>query len=639
MKNVDYTNSETILWSFQDEQKPDFLSNTKPTIALSYNTEVGGILSNEIKNIITQLDGNIITVDYRKIVPLNFKSIKKVLENGKAQAIKFLQNVDGLIIPGNDYAVYPELFGGDNESLGSSDKERSIGEMILLDAAIQKGIPIRGICGGHQLINVYFGSKLANTPPRSLDYTKVIIEENSELAHIISNPLPQKFNAVHTQMVIEIDNTSLMYPTAFVKYPSSVSKPDIIVATESKHGVSIASYQFHPESINGLTKEEIERNMKIFKTYLKKCKDYKFEQENLKDVAKSILEIEDDNSINDIVIKKLFNFKNIIKKIIPKNLEAKYLSFEEIEIHNKLIQQINIENKINRNLNENEIKFLNMKILIKLGFHIDQLLNIESNQQKLFVENGKNIEYLINKGFIINQLLSMKFEQQELLIQNIDKIEKLSKIKGFTDKLYSMNFGQQKLFIENISKIEELSVVKIAIDQFINLNFDQQKLFVENIDKVKILTITKVSMDQFINLNFEQQRFFMENLKEVRNISKISTKTAINQFLKLDFPKQKLFIENTKELSSLEGSGFSIEKIFNVDFAKQIFFIKNEEQLTRLSEDGFAEELLFTMENKQQLEYLINSQVLKESGNISNLDQQLEVDIVGVTCEITAPAT
>ncbi|MGU9987516.1 MULTISPECIES: gamma-glutamyl-gamma-aminobutyrate hydrolase family protein [unclassified Rickettsia] len=43
----------------------------------------------------------------------------------------------------------------------------------MIDVAIQKGIPITGICGGHQLINVYFGGKLANVD--ELDYSKVRI--------------------------------------------------------------------------------------------------------------------------------------------------------------------------------------------------------------------------------------------------------------------------------------------------------------------------------------------------------------------------------------------------------------------------------------------------------------------------------
>ena len=48
-------------------------------------------------------------------MPLNTKtqSIEKILEAGKAK--EMLQNVDGLIIPGNEAAVYPELVAMESE--------------------------------------------------------------------------------------------------------------------------------------------------------------------------------------------------------------------------------------------------------------------------------------------------------------------------------------------------------------------------------------------------------------------------------------------------------------------------------------------------------------------------------------------
>lgn len=192
LEKINYTNFETILWSFREEQKPNFLNNIKPTIAISYNATVGGDTANAVKKRITEQDGNITSIDYRKIVPLNTKDqpLEKILEIGKAQAKKFLENVDGLIIPGNNAAVYPELFDS-TESFGLTDKERSIAEIILLDAAIQKGIPVMGICGGHQLTNVYFGGKLANV--EALDYSNVVVNKDSELAHIIANPSLQNF--------------------------------------------------------------------------------------------------------------------------------------------------------------------------------------------------------------------------------------------------------------------------------------------------------------------------------------------------------------------------------------------------------------------------------------------------------------
>lgn len=137
----------------------------------------------------------------------------------------------------------------------------------MIDVAIQKGIPITGICGGHQLINVYFGGKLANVD--ELDYSKVRIDKDLESAHLP----PQKFWASHKQIVKKIGNLNFINPVAMIE--------NEIVATESEFGAPIKTFQFHPEILSEQNEIELERNKKIFKIFVETCNNYRNKKINL----------------------------------------------------------------------------------------------------------------------------------------------------------------------------------------------------------------------------------------------------------------------------------------------------------------------------------------------------------------------
>ena len=445
-------------------------------------------------------NGNVIYIDYRKIVPLNTKtqSIEKILEAGKAK--EMLQNVDGLIIPGNGVAVYPELFDS-KENFGPTDKERSIAESILLDVAIQKGIPIIGICGGHQLINVYFGGKLANID--KLDYSKVRIDKDLELARITKNSSivedledsesaylpPQKFWASHKQIVKKISNLNFINPVAMIE--------NEIVATESEFGAPIKTFQFHPEILSEQNEIELERNKKIFKIFVETCNNYRNKKINLGEIKQDIeiiTEPQDDNHENEISVENLKDFRNSIKEISSKISTTKYSTLEEIETNNKRLQQIIISNKINRDLDENEIGLINLgvtakqfieqdddlistlcnnfyglKSLVELGFTLEELFSKDTEEQKFFIQNAYNIKYLKEIGISIPELVAMESEQQKFLIQYTSSVKYSIETKFPT--------SEQKLIIEAIL-IKKL----VSLSEFHNMGLNQQKSFVENID-------------------------------------------------------------------------------------------------------------------------------------------------------------
>ena len=68
--------------------------------------------------------------------------------------------INGLLLPGSrdmDPKFYNEP---PHPKIKSMNEERTISEMIILENANKRNIPILGICGGMQLINVFFGGSL-----------------------------------------------------------------------------------------------------------------------------------------------------------------------------------------------------------------------------------------------------------------------------------------------------------------------------------------------------------------------------------------------------------------------------------------------------------------------------------------------
>ena len=72
----------------------------------------------------------------------------------------YLEDADGLLLTGG-VDVDPSFFGAEpHPLLGLVDLERDRFEMALYRAARAKGVPVLGICRGHQLINVAAGGTL-----------------------------------------------------------------------------------------------------------------------------------------------------------------------------------------------------------------------------------------------------------------------------------------------------------------------------------------------------------------------------------------------------------------------------------------------------------------------------------------------
>jgi putative glutamine amidotransferase len=96
----------------------------------------------------------------------------------------FLDRISGLVVTGGAFDVPPEAYGeAPREGLGTLKPARTRFETALLQAALRRNMPVLGVCGGMQLLNVVLGGTLFQDIQRDLPEAR-----NHEQAHDRGQP-------------------------------------------------------------------------------------------------------------------------------------------------------------------------------------------------------------------------------------------------------------------------------------------------------------------------------------------------------------------------------------------------------------------------------------------------------------------
>ncbi len=175
-----------------------------------------------------------------------------LLPHAQDAAGAYLALLDGLVVTGGAFDVPPELYGeARREVCGPTRPERTAFERDLLEAALAARLPVLGVCGGMQLLNVVRGGTLhqdlvadarvaghEQPPPKDVPSHEVQVAPGTLLADLVG-PGPLRVNSTHHQAVRDPGEGVLVSARAADGVVEGIELPDVPFAV----GV-----QWHPEA-------------------------------------------------------------------------------------------------------------------------------------------------------------------------------------------------------------------------------------------------------------------------------------------------------------------------------------------------------------------------------------------------------
>ena len=165
-----------------------------------------------------------------------------------------LGRLDGLILSGGG-DVDPQRYGEEMiPQCGEPDSLRDVYEMLLIDLAVRRGLPLLGICRGEQLINVYFGGTLYQDIPSQAADTTVVHnqQEPSSVATHTVRLLPGSTLSTATGLTCLRTNThhhQAVRQLAPGLKATAWADDGIVEGFEAEDGRPVWGVQFHPEAL------------------------------------------------------------------------------------------------------------------------------------------------------------------------------------------------------------------------------------------------------------------------------------------------------------------------------------------------------------------------------------------------------
>lgn len=166
---------------------------------------------------------------------------------------QLLSIADGVVVTGGAFDISPEAYGEERrDGCGPAKDERTQFEWALLAGALERRLPVLGICGGMQLLNVVRGGSLhqdiaAEIPgagpheqktPRDQLAHPIRVAAGSLLAEALATGGPPATNTTHHQAVKRVGQGLLA--TAW-------AEDGVIEAIEDPSLPFLVGVQWHPE--------------------------------------------------------------------------------------------------------------------------------------------------------------------------------------------------------------------------------------------------------------------------------------------------------------------------------------------------------------------------------------------------------
>jgi putative glutamine amidotransferase len=160
--------------------------------------------------------------------------------------------LDGLLISGGGFDIHPSYYGEKPiRQLGVIKAERTAFELDIANAALQQDLPILGICGGEQALNVVLGGSLYQDIGAELP--NAIAHERSDKknrgGHLVRFPGGTRLRAIVKHASLEVNTTHHQSVKRLGKglIIDAIADDGVIEGIESTGHRFVIGVQWHPE--------------------------------------------------------------------------------------------------------------------------------------------------------------------------------------------------------------------------------------------------------------------------------------------------------------------------------------------------------------------------------------------------------
>lgn len=164
-----------------------------------------------------------------------------------------LRTLDGVLLPGGDDAD-PALYGGEpHRKLAVTDDLKGRFEAALARGALEAGVPLFGICGGIQILNVACGGTLHQDIAACTSSTiqHRVVQTESRPCHSIDIVPGSRLHEIIGETRIRVNSTHHQAIAALGDgLVATAHAPDgIVEAVERPGELFVLAVQFHPERL------------------------------------------------------------------------------------------------------------------------------------------------------------------------------------------------------------------------------------------------------------------------------------------------------------------------------------------------------------------------------------------------------
>jgi putative glutamine amidotransferase len=186
----------------------------------------------------------------------------------------YLDRISGVVVTGGAFDIPPEAYGESaRDGLGVLKPGRTAFESLVIHAALARNMPVLGVCGGMQLLNVALGGTLyqdigkemPNARPHEQTHDRtqpahpIDIKEGTVLADCIGKG-QLMVNSTHHQAVKAVGPKLVVTATS----------PDgVIEAIEAPTHTFAVGVQWHPE----LLIDSVPPHLGLYKTFVARARE------------------------------------------------------------------------------------------------------------------------------------------------------------------------------------------------------------------------------------------------------------------------------------------------------------------------------------------------------------------------------